>query len=101
MNEPDARHAPKMLDRGTDWPMIMATIRACAERFVDGKGETRSDAELVAAVNGGDWGAFDALYFRYKDWTFRLAWRFCGNETDAADTVQEVFVYLAKKFQQN
>jgi len=67
---------------------------------LDGKGETRTDAELVAAVNGGDWGAFDALYYRYRDWTFRLAWRFCSHETDAADTVQEVFVYLAGKFRE-
>lgn len=65
---------------------------------MDGKGDTRTDVELVAAVNGGDWGAFDALYHRYKDWTFRLAWRFCGNESDAADAMQEVFMYLARKF---
>lgn len=63
-----------------------------------GKGDTRTDLELVAAVNSGDWGAFDALYYRHKDWTFRLAWRFCTNESDAADAVQEVFVYLARKF---
>ena len=65
---------------------------------MDGKAEQRSDGELVAAVNRGDWQAFDLLYFRYRDWTFRLAWRFCGSETDAHDVVQEVFVYLAGKF---
>jgi RNA polymerase sigma-70 factor (ECF subfamily) len=54
--------------------------------------------DLVAAVNRGQWEAFDTLYFRYRDWTFRLAWRFCGSETDAHDVVQEVFVYLAGKF---
>lgn len=73
-------------------------VGSLAEAFVDGKGDTRSDVELVAAVNGGDWGAFDALYYRYREWAFRLAWRFCGNESDAADAVQEVFVYLARKF---
>jgi RNA polymerase sigma-70 factor, ECF subfamily len=67
------------------------------EDYVDGKGDQRSDLELVAAVNGGDWGAFDRLYFRHRDWAFRLAWRFCGSETDAQDVVQEVFVYLAGK----
>ena len=61
------------------------------------KADEPSDQELVAAVNGGDWGAFDALYYRYRDWTFRLAWRFSGNEVDAQDVVQEVFVYLAGK----
>lgn len=61
------------------------------------KVEKRSDQELVAAVNGGDWTAFDALYFRHREWVYRLAWRFAGNETDAQDVVQEVFVYLARK----
>jgi RNA polymerase sigma-70 factor, ECF subfamily len=60
-------------------------------------GDQPSDLDLVAAVNRGEWAAFDLLYYRYKDWAFRLAWRFCGSETDAADVVQEVFVYLAGK----
>jgi RNA polymerase sigma-70 factor, ECF subfamily len=64
---------------------------------VDGKGDQRSDLELVAAVKRGEWGAFDLLYYRHRDWAYRLAWRFCGSETDAADVVQEVFVYLAGK----
>jgi len=56
------------------------------------------DAELVARVNRGEWGAFDVIYFRYRDWAYRLAWRFCGDAEDAQDAVQEVFVYLAGKF---
>jgi RNA polymerase sigma-70 factor, ECF subfamily len=68
------------------------------EYVVDGKAEQRSDLDLVAAVNRGQWEAFDQLYFRYRDWAYRLAWRFCGSETDAQDVVQEVFVYLAGKF---
>lgn len=60
----------------------------------------RSDAELVAAVRGGDWAAVDALYFRHREWTYRLAWRFCGEENEALDVVQEVFVYLAGKFRE-
>jgi RNA polymerase sigma-70 factor (ECF subfamily) len=62
------------------------------------KADNPSDQELVAAVNAGDWAAFDVLYHRYRDWTFRLAWRFGGDENDAQDVVQEVFVYLAGKF---
>lgn len=50
------------------------------------------------ALNGGDAAAFDALYFRYRDWVARLAQRFCGNETDAPDVVQETFLYLHRKF---
>lgn len=62
------------------------------------KDDPRSDRELVGAINDGDWDAFEILYFRHRDWVYRLAWRFCGDETDAADVVQEVFVYLAGKF---
>jgi len=63
------------------------------------KGDQRSDLELVAAVKAGDWAAFDVVYFRYRDWAHRLAWRFCGTggDVDAQDVVQEVFVYLAGK----
>ena len=60
--------------------------------------DRRGDGELVAAINAGDWSAFEVLYFRYRDWVYRLAWRFSGDEADAQDVVQEVFVYLAKKF---
>jgi len=65
---------------------------------VDEKDDPRTDLQLTAAINAGDWTAFDILYHRYRDWAFRLAWRFCGDQNDAADAVQEVFVYLAKKF---
>ena len=60
--------------------------------------DQRSDTELVAAVNAGNWPAFDAIYFRHRDWVYRLGWRFCGDAEDAQDVVQEVFVYLAGKF---
>src|ERR1035437_9217807 len=60
--------------------------------------DERSDGELVGAINGGDWGAYEVLYFRYRDWVYRLAWRVCGAANDAQDVVQEVFVYLAGKF---
>ena len=64
---------------------------------MDEKADPRSDLELVVAVNRGDWAAFDALYHRHRDWAFRLAWRFAGNEADAHDILQETFVYLAQK----
>jgi RNA polymerase sigma-70 factor (ECF subfamily) len=62
--------------------------------------DVTSDLELVAAVNRGDWAAFDKLYFRYRDRVYRLAWRFCGDGEEAQDVVQEVFVYLAGKFRE-
>ena len=65
---------------------------------MDVKGDSRSDLDLVAAVNGGDWAAFDVLYHRHRDWVLRLAWRFTQDENDAHDVVQDVFIYLAGKF---
>ena len=52
----------------------------------------------MAALNRGDGSAFDALYYRYRDWVARLAQRFCGNEADALDVLQETFLYLHRKF---
>ncbi|MCZ6793764.1 MAG: sigma factor, partial [Planctomycetota bacterium] len=58
--------------------------------------EPRSDPFLVEAANRGDPSAFAALYGRYRDWAFRLAYRFTGSREDALDVVQEVFIYLLR-----
>jgi RNA polymerase sigma-70 factor (ECF subfamily) len=52
----------------------------------------------VAALNAGDVSAFDALYYRYRDWVVRLAARFAGHEDDALDVLQETFAYVLRKF---
>ena len=52
----------------------------------------------MAALNRGDAAAFDAIYYRHRDWVARLARRFCKNETDALDVLQETFLYLHRKF---
>jgi RNA polymerase sigma-70 factor (ECF subfamily) len=57
-----------------------------------------SDRELIELANKGDPEAFEKLYFRYRDWIYRLAWRFTGNQTDALDVLQEAFTYLLGKF---
>ena len=60
--------------------------------------DDRSDEALVAALNAGDTSAFDALYYRYRDWVVRLAYRFTANNEDALDVLQETFAYLFRKF---
>jgi len=60
--------------------------------------EARSDLELVAAINHGDDDAFEALYFRYRDWVAGLACRFTGDNDAALDVLQETFLYVLKKF---
>jgi RNA polymerase sigma-70 factor (ECF subfamily) len=57
-----------------------------------------SDQELIRLINEGDTDAFEVLYQRYKDWVFRLAWRFTGNQQDVLDVLQETFIYLLGKF---
>ena len=57
-----------------------------------------SDQELIELGNKGDSDAFERLYYRYRDWVYRLAWRFTGNRSDALDVLQETFTYLLGKF---
>lgn len=56
-----------------------------------------SDEKLIELANKGDVDAFGALYYRYRDWVYQLAWRFTGSREDALDVLQETFTYLLKK----
>jgi RNA polymerase sigma-70 factor, ECF subfamily len=60
--------------------------------------DARSDLELIAAINSGDSDAFEVLYFRYRDWVVRLAFRFTRDDQAALDVLQETFLYFLKKF---
>ena len=59
---------------------------------------SRSDAELVAAINQGDAAAFEVLYFRHRDWVAGLAYRFTGDSDASLDVLQETFLYVLRKF---
>lgn len=63
-----------------------------------GPKDSRSDTELVAGLNAGDRTAFDALYYRHRDWVVRLALRFTRRDEDALDVLQETFSYFFRKF---
>jgi RNA polymerase sigma-70 factor (ECF subfamily) len=66
---------------------------------VSGAADSRSDLELIAAINrDSDSAAFEALYYRHRDWVARIAMRFTQNHDDAMDVVQETFAYLLRKF---
>ena len=56
-----------------------------------------SDEELIELASKGDPEAFETLYYRYRDWVCRLAWRFTDNQDQALDVLQETFIYLLKK----
>jgi RNA polymerase sigma-70 factor (ECF subfamily) len=51
-----------------------------------------SDDQLVAAVLGGDEGAFGELAARHKSRVFGLVSRFAGNGADLEDICQDVFI---------
>jgi RNA polymerase sigma-70 factor (ECF subfamily) len=59
--------------------------------------DPRSDHQLVAALNAGESTAFDAIYYRHRDWVVNLAFRFTGNREAALDVLQETFLYLVRK----
>ncbi len=57
-----------------------------------------SDHDLVRSANNGSEEAMKTLYYKYRDWVYALAWRYCGNQEDAQDILQEVFAYFFNKF---
>jgi RNA polymerase sigma-70 factor (ECF subfamily) len=60
--------------------------------------DPRDDRALIEAANRGDDAAFEALYYRYRDWVVRLAYRFTANHEDALDVLQDTFAYFLRKF---
>lgn len=56
------------------------------------------DRRFIRAANNGEASAFEAIYFRYRDWVAGLAYRFTGNQEDALDVLQDTFAYLLRKF---
>ncbi len=53
--------------------------------------ETRDDRELVYAARAGDMLAFDALFYRYKDGIYRLAYAITRDPSAAEEIVVDTF----------
>ena len=49
--------------------------------------DARTDAELIDAARRGDAGAFEALYYRHRDWVMRIAYRFANHREDALEAL--------------
>ena len=52
----------------------------------------RDDAELIAAVRGGDLSSFEPLVTKYESRIFGTARRYARRESEVEDIVQEVFL---------
>ena len=61
-----------------------------------------SDLELIEVCNSGPRDdaveAFGLLYRRHRDYVTRIALRFSSDREIAADTLQDTFIYLLRKF---
>jgi RNA polymerase sigma-70 factor, ECF subfamily len=57
-----------------------------------------SDINLIELANKGNEEAMNALYYRYREWVYGLAFRLCGDNEDAQEILQEVFIYFFNKF---
>jgi RNA polymerase sigma factor (sigma-70 family) len=55
------------------------------------------EARMARAAATGDGSAFAALYERYEQRAFNLAYRITGYEADAADAVQEAFLDVMRR----
>ena len=53
-----------------------------------------SERDLVQACRRGESDAFRALFERYKDKVFSIAFRFSGNQATAMDIAQDTFLKL-------
>jgi RNA polymerase sigma-70 factor (ECF subfamily) len=56
-----------------------------------------TDAVLVKRFCGGSMEAFEELVERYETKVFNLAMRFCRNQEDAEEVIQDVFTTLYQK----
>jgi RNA polymerase sigma-70 factor (ECF subfamily) len=62
--------------------------------FRESLSQERSDEELVAQANDGQWFAFEQLVRRYQEQFFRLACGYFDTEADAHDVVQDAFLKI-------
>src|SRR5215510_6905125 len=81
-----ARGFGAVADRPTDRPLGFDTLQITE----------RTDEQLAAeaAREGSDGPAFVALVERFRQRVWRICFRLLGNEQDANDAAQEVFVRL-------
>lgn len=83
----------------TDMPAEVVEIPLMAERLVPGKSSAGRDASfalLIRSAASGDAGAFDQLMINSQHRVISLTWRILGNQEDARDATQEVFLRVYK-----
>ena len=69
------------------------------KKELSGKGQLSGEDErlLLQRVKAGDQKAFEAIFNHYVSRVYRQAFKLVGNEADAEDVVQEVFLLVYRK----
>lgn len=62
-------------------------------------GARTAELQLVERCRDGEMGAFEELYRQHSGRLFSLAMRMLGNQTDAEDQLQEIFLSAHRKLQ--
>jgi len=62
------------------------------KQTVTARVESGDEQKIVEQARDGDVNAFDILIQRYQDQVYSVAYRLVGNEDDAADVAQDVFL---------
>lgn len=57
------------------------------------------DKELITQARSGDRRAFETLINRYYETMFRMAFKWCGNRTQAEDITQDACIKLARSLE--
>ncbi len=53
-----------------------------------------TDEDLMQAVSGGDFGAFEQIVLRYQSFAWKTAYRFLGDAMESEDIAQECFLKI-------
>jgi RNA polymerase sigma-70 factor (ECF subfamily) len=76
----------------------MATSKATVHPSAQG-GTRAAELQLVERCRNGELGAFEELYRQHSGRLFSLAVRMLGNQTDAEDQLQEIFLSAHRKLE--
>ena len=72
------------------------TVHPSARRAAGAEGRT-DDRALVERVRGGDLAAFEELYRAHAGRLYSVAYRMLGNQADAEDLLQDIFLAAHRK----
>src|SRR6266567_194621 len=77
----------------------MTTSKMTGNRLVPAPGSREAELGLVERCRRGELGAFEELYRAHAGRLYSLAVRMLGNQADAEDQLQEIFLSAHRKLE--